>query len=231
MVKRIKKTLADEGGATLLMALFALLLATTVCVVILGAATSSVKQEHAERAALQDEITLESAGTMLADNMTSKNTKCTYTVTTVSTKLDENTTKTDVTKDAVVSNNCLIMSLLQPQMKSLLSGGSETSFMGEFTIRAESGAVDPSGPGVSEGQAHDAYSSTVRVSYVLDSDCSITFTMDLMDGADLKETLYLKLKGRPGKTGTSYVGENTRVDTTSYYWTEPYLYRAGDVRS
>lgn len=239
MVKRFKQTLADERGATLLMALFALLLATMACVVILGAATSSVKQEHAERAALQDEITLKSAGTMLADNMTSASTKCTLTVTTVTTEKNNQKPTTTVTKSTTVSDYCLISSIIRDPLTTFLESG-ESSIPTErtFYIKASSAEVKASDPGVSEGREHGAYASSIKVLAVIAPDCSITFTMELMEGSKTKETLYLKMKSSkkdlPTETATT-TGNNssttTAVDKTVTTWVQPTFYREGDEQS
>lgn len=65
MRQRIVDKLRDRGGVTILMALFAMLVASLVCIVILGAAVTTVKQAKTDEAHEQATLTLQSAGELV----------------------------------------------------------------------------------------------------------------------------------------------------------------------
>ena len=65
MRQRIAAKLRDSGGATLLMALFAMLVASVVCIVILGAAVTAVKQSVADHDQEQNTLALQSAAELV----------------------------------------------------------------------------------------------------------------------------------------------------------------------
>ena len=65
MRERIAHKLRDSGGVTILMALFAMLVASLVCVVILGASVTAVKQAKVDQAHEQSTLALQSAGVLL----------------------------------------------------------------------------------------------------------------------------------------------------------------------
>lgn len=65
MIARIFDKLHDRKGVTILMALFAMLVASMVCIVILGAAVTSVKQETTDRTQEQLTLDLQSAGELI----------------------------------------------------------------------------------------------------------------------------------------------------------------------
>lgn len=65
MRQRIAAKLRDSGGATILMALFAMLVASVVCIVILGASVTAVKQSVADHEQEQNTLALQSAGELV----------------------------------------------------------------------------------------------------------------------------------------------------------------------
>lgn len=65
MRQRIADKLQDSGGATILMALFAMLVASVVCIVILGASVTAVKQSVADHEQEQNTLALQSAGELV----------------------------------------------------------------------------------------------------------------------------------------------------------------------
>ena len=65
MRQRIVDKLRDRGGVTILMALFAMLVASLVCIVILGAAVTTVKQAKTDEAHEQATLALQSAGELV----------------------------------------------------------------------------------------------------------------------------------------------------------------------
>lgn len=65
MRQRITHKLQDRGGVTMLMALFAMLVASMVCIVILGAAVSNVKQTAIDHEHEQSTLALQSAGELM----------------------------------------------------------------------------------------------------------------------------------------------------------------------
>ena len=65
MGQRIADKLRERGGVTILMALFAMLVASMVCIVILGAAVTSVKQAKSYQEHEQNTLALQSAGELV----------------------------------------------------------------------------------------------------------------------------------------------------------------------
>lgn len=65
MRQRIAYKLYDRGGVTILMALFAMLVASMVCIVILGASVTAVSQSKVDHAQEQSTLTLQSAGELV----------------------------------------------------------------------------------------------------------------------------------------------------------------------
>lgn len=65
MGQRIVGKLRDSRGATLLMALFAMLVASMVCIVILGASVTAVKQSVADHEQEQNTLALQSAAELV----------------------------------------------------------------------------------------------------------------------------------------------------------------------
>lgn len=71
MRQRVVDKLRDNGGVTILMALFAMLVASMVCIVILGAAVTSVKQAKAQQTQEQSTLALQSAAELVRAEITS----------------------------------------------------------------------------------------------------------------------------------------------------------------
>lgn len=65
MRQRIVSKLRDSGGVTILMALFAMLVASMVCIVILGASVTAVKQSVADHEQEQNTLALQSAAELV----------------------------------------------------------------------------------------------------------------------------------------------------------------------
>ena len=65
MRQRVSNKLRERGGVTILMALFAMLVASVVCLVILGAAVTSVKQAKAQQIQEQNTLALQSAAELV----------------------------------------------------------------------------------------------------------------------------------------------------------------------
>lgn len=71
--KSIKKWLADNAGATILMALLALLVVSMVAATILAAANSTVRQAKADQEFEQNELSLQSAASLVAEDVKQQN--------------------------------------------------------------------------------------------------------------------------------------------------------------
>lgn len=71
MRQRVADKLRERGGVTILMALFAMLVASMVCIVILGAAVTSVKQAKAQQTQEQSTLALQSAAELVRAEITS----------------------------------------------------------------------------------------------------------------------------------------------------------------
>lgn len=244
MLKRIKDKLRDEGGVTILMALFALLVAALVCVVILSAATSTVKQAHADRQSQQDQLTLECAGNMIATSML--NSKCTYEVT-VESEEGSTTPLSTSTSDSVVNDDCIIKAKLESTVTDLVKNSAMPATGGSsFCVIASSEEVADTGTPESAQKAHDEYESLVKVDFVMNRVAtdelpaySIVFTINLMDGDSAKETLYLQMEGlmssgQPTSTKSSRGEGQPQIETTvtpyTCTWGNPMFYRPGDKR-
>lgn len=219
------------------MALFALLVAAIVSVVILTAATSNVRQAKADQEMEQSILTLQSAGELMADNLTNDTkTKFVYTCTTTEMYATESTpASVTVEKTLTGTGN----SYLEEELKSGIK-----SF---FTIDEEPLSKLKTGDDVAitAVSKDSSFSQEVKVGYTLQGSDSyseegadrryqlnLTFTL----GGDSKQTLYLELKGNcdqessaPGsgdiidKTTNIAVG---KVDITIYTftWSNPTFY-------
>lgn len=229
-MKRLCDKLRDNGGVTILMALFALLVAAMVSVVILTAATSNVKQAKADQEMEQNLLALQSAGQVLAENIgDSSKTKFTRTVVT---KLDKSdaiiqgpTTTDTLTDDSILKNE-----LRESAIRMLNSNKTDVLVDTKpITITASS-------------ESNDSYSQSVRVSHTLNGEghetdnYKLVLTLDLLssDGAVI-QTAYLGLSGFCTTETTSHVeNENTenktttKTETTTLYWYNPTFYLPGE---
>lgn len=114
MRQRIVSKLRDSGGVTILMALFAMLVASMVCIVILGASVTAVKQSVADHDQEQNTLALQSAGELVRSEILNTGTiefKRTSTEGAVSYTPGDNVVGTSLSAELV---NVTKMSLMDP---------------------------------------------------------------------------------------------------------------------
>lgn len=226
MIKRIKDKLQDERGVTILMALFALLVAAMVSLVILNAATTAVHQAKNDQEFEQSSLSLLSAAQMVAGELynedETKSLAISYKVTTT-TGPGGSTSTTD---PAVSNGGFVLEDELCASVKSIIPNTSTDALSGTYTISASaSNATD----GVD-------YHQDVDVSYVLrhgnytgdNSTLShqLIFTFTANAGSANEQSLYLKMQGRD--TASTSTNGNTTVVTHTFSWKEPRYYTTAE---
>lgn len=226
VIKRIKDKLRDERGVTILMALFALLVAAMVCVVILNAATTAVHQAKNDQEFEQTSLSLLSAAQMVAGELYNadedKRFAISYTVTTT-TGSGGSTTTSD---PAVSKGSFILKDELCASVNSIITNTSTDAASGTYTISASaSSAAD----GID-------YSQDVNVSYVLrhgnytgdNSPLSyqLIFTFTAHAGTASEQSLYLKMQGWDATRTT--VNGNTTMVTHTFSWSEPRYYTTAE---
>lgn len=196
MTWRFKNTLSDERGVTILMALFALLVAAMVCVVILTAAVSTVKQAKADQVYEQQALTLQSAGDLIASSI-GNNAKTTCHVTETETSPPGGRSYSA----NISGTGCIVDDELEDAVKNALETGLPSQ--GGFTVKV-----------TAEDSTQQL--APVRVSYVLREKSAVdehgaprgfqlVFTLDLLNGDNgVVQTLYLQMD-------STKVNENTRT--------------------
>lgn len=228
-MRRLCDKLRDSGGVTILMALFALLVAAMVSVVILTAATSNVKQAKADQEMEQNLLALQSAGQVLAENIGDSNkTKFTRTVVTTFDK-DKKVISGPTTTDTLTDGSILKNELCESAIRMLDSNKADVlTDTKPITITASNGS----------------YSQSVRVSHTLNgeghgdnSNYRLTLTLDLFSPeGTVVQTAYLQLSGyllsdtKSVTTNEGKYNENTTVtETTTLYWYDPTFYLPGET--
>ena len=236
---RIVDKLRDRGGVTILMALFALLVAAMVSMVILGAAVTTVKQAKGSQEQEQRTLALQSAGNLIAENICDPNkTWCEETETLVTRYEDNNSTTTDAPTYAVAfSDSCLIGNELKSAMQTVLAGfhsGTNDASSGDFTITASSGVGE-----------NREYEQTVNVHFdcygVLQQESSfivdnqLVFALSILaEDNTVAQSLHLKMRRAEASTTTNTPHYKTPggndidyVTTTTvrtYTWENPTFY-------
>ena len=134
MRQRIADKLHDSGGATILMALFAMLVASVVCIVILGASVTAVKQSVADHEQEQNTLTLQSAGELVRSEILS-----TGLITFTAPKDETNFVNATGSSAATTS----LSSELIAVAKQTLNSAEGTEGTGSFSITATTNAGEP----------------------------------------------------------------------------------------
>lgn len=130
------------------MALFAFLVAAMVCVVILGAATSAVRQAKQDQQHQQDMLLLQSAAQLITNEVNYtvvekiETTDYTYKNNTTTTPSRSNTTYSfsarDSSKGSTVKSNTLVSEMLRDAIEDLYPGGSDAASVPQnktFTLK------------------------------------------------------------------------------------------------
>lgn len=227
VIKRIKDKLQDERGVTILMALFALLVAAMVSLVILNAATTAMHQAKNDQEFEQTSLSLLSAAQMVAGELydadEAKRLAISYKVTTTTGPGGSTTTTDpDVSKGSFVLEDELCASV-----KSIISNTSTDAASSTYTISASArNATD----GVD-------YHQDVNVSYVLrhgnytgdNSTLSyqLIFTFTANAGGADEQSLYLKMQGNHDSS-TVNTGTTSSTTTHTFSWKEPRYYTTAE---
>ena len=229
MKQRIFDKLRDRWGVTILMALFAMLVASMVCIVILGAAVTTVKQAKADQTQEQNTLTLQSAGELILSEIQRAG-KITF----EETVSDGGKPTYEVSPSFEHGDDSSLKSELSSVAAAMLKTDEGSA---SFKVSASTSAQDP------------AYAQTVQASMYFkrgtdasgesDSSSQLTITLDLHDPSDsadvstIVQTLYLRVgctietrkdpvKDTEGnETGTKY--------ETTLTWGDPRFYLAEDV--
>lgn len=216
-----KKHLKDEGGATILMALLALLVVAMVSTVILSAATSTVRQNKADQELQQNLLDLQSAGeytrsaldnfTVTAETVSDDNVKWSLTgITSSSSDKPYSKALTDAVKEVYwPSSNAALVSTSMPR---------------SFTLDFSYPTSDNS----------EAQNRSVKSSFVLKKDennvsqFTLVFTFEAgsnsgqPDVAGKGQVLYLTLNGSETSSTSIDYDENTNKPRK---WTTTYTYK------
>ena len=152
MKQRIVDKLRDSGGVTILMALFAMLVASLVCIVILGASVTAAKQSKIGHDQAQNTLTLQSVGELVRSEIIN-----TGTIEFVGTQTEG--TFIDYSLESAPTQTSLSDALVAAAESSLESSSQEGA--GAFTVNASS-----SDPALEESYAQPE----VKGSFVLRDD-------------------------------------------------------------
>lgn len=232
-MKHLHDKLRDERGVTILMALFALLVAAMVSVVILTAATSNVKQAKADQEMEQNLLALQSAGQVLAENIGDSNkTKFTRTVVTTVDK-DKKVISGPTTTDTLTDGSILKNELRESATRMLDSNNADVlTGTKPITVTASS-------------ETNDSYSQSVRVSHTLNGkghdedngNYRLTLTLDVLSSEDsVVQTAYVQFSGYldiSSDTRIKNEGEAgqtaTTTTVTTLYWYSPTFFLSGET--
>lgn len=229
MRQRIKDKLRDRGGVTILMALFAMLVASMVCIVILGAAVTSVKQAKADQSQEQNTLALQSAGELILSEI-QKTGKITFQETVPDGgSLSYGTSSFE-------NNGSSLESELGLAAAAMLKTG-----QGSASFKVSASAQDPN-------TSETTYTQTVHASMFFkrgtdqsganDSNSQLTITLDLHDPdtstdvSTIIQTLYLRVGCNISATSTPVIENNVTTGTTyktELTWGETRFYLAEDV--
>ena len=243
MMGQITDKLRDRGGVTILMALFALLVAAMVSMVILGAAVTTVKQAKGSQEHEQNTLALQSAGNLIAENICDPDkTWCTETKMQVTHFEDGTETSADApTYSVSFSSACLIEDKLKAAMETVLDGarsGSNAAGSGDFTITASLGQGVDKEYEQTVNVHFDCYGKLQQESSVI-VDNQLVFTLSLLaEDNTVAQSLYLKIyRAEPEQSSSydppainnNYTGERTVTSITKYTWYNPTFYVAEGV--
>lgn len=219
------------------MALFAFLVAAMVCVVILGAATSAVRQAKLDQQHQQDMLLLQSAAQLISNEVEStlvektETTNYTYKNNSTTTPSSTNTTYSFSVKDAnktgAVNSSTLVGDTLCAAIKRLFPGdttASSTPLNKSFSLK------------VSANDSGESFEQEVTVTfmYVASNSGSASSAKEWQfllstKGEDerAEHTLFLdfQLSSQNLSGNSTYDSRNRLVTTTaitSYKWTNPY---------
>lgn len=216
--RQVAHKVSETTGATILMALLALLVVAMVSAVILAAATSTVRQSKADQESQQTLLDLQMAGELTAKELSSN-----FSVTVVSTS-DDGSTWSDptITSTDGVAYTKAVKSAVKEIYYSDQAVPPATSLPKAFFVET------------TYGKATDAnrIQRAVKVSFVLlknediqDAN-SLVFTFTPPSG-EKGGRLYLRLSGKvKTETVSDTVGEGTDAKTTytrteTYAWDSP----------
>lgn len=233
MFKLFKDKLRDERGVTLLMALFALLVASMVCVVILSASVTSVKQAKDSQQQEQDTLMLQSAAKLVADDFADVNVERVVVET-----VDPATKSSSFSDPTYTATNCMIPKSFAAVVGRAIDSGTgveTTPSSGHFTVTA----TPPEGYSskMDIKKTVDVNYIVRNASYTADNQVGMNnqliFTFSLMpnDGSGKAvQRLYLKMSC---DAGTPYKKQTANKDTynwvTEYTWKNPVFYTSEGV--
>lgn len=231
MLKLFKDKLRDERGVTLLMALFALLVASLVCVVILSASVTSVKQAKDSQQQEQDTLMLQSAAKLVADDFSDVNLRRVV----VETVDADN--KSSFSDPSYTASGCMIPKSFAAVAGQAIERGTvaETEpSSGHFTVTVALPAGYSSDMDVK--QTVDVRYIVRNASYTADHQVGMSnqliFTFSLMpnDGSGkAAQRLYLKMSCDAGTESRVQVDDKKYNWVTEYTWKNPNFYTSEGV--
>lgn len=224
----IKHKLNDERGATILMALFAFMVAAMVCIVILGAATSSVRQAKQDQQHQQDMLLLESAAELIQSEVGKTSASFTDTTTyTYANKTATQASSSSTSRSFDEGSKTLVSQALLEAVETLNPADSSaqgTPAPKTFTISV-----------AANSDSDDSFNQdvTVKFSYLTEDQVSVSgknwrFALSTKaDGEKGSHTLYIdysasSVSGNPVPEKDRYNRETSSSVTTTYAWTQPY---------
>lgn len=190
-MKRIKKKLNSNCGASLLFSMLLFLVVCMVSVTILTAALTALKRTHQNRESMQNSLTLESAAKLIRDEMDGSK----YIVTTTS-KKEDGVTTTDPSTYVLPSNT--LSDIVDDAVKAVRN----------YSLSFEPFEIETNIAGLSD----------VQVNYVLKEDTTGTGE-ESESGIKLYKMIFTLLADGSGETiyltfDVSYsTGTNTRSET------------------
>lgn len=200
MRQRVADKLRDRGGVSILMALFAMLLASMVCIVVLSAALTTMKQAKDYHALEQCSLALQSAGELVRSEI-SKAGEVKFTW-----------LSTDpVPYGDGACNSSALSGVLKQATKGYLTTNNEGSAKFTITTSQNGGATPEDYP--PQVEAIIVFRNTPRPSGTIstltsegEGDWQLIVTLSADDGSGSKRDLFLK-----------YSGANVRRSETDYY--------------
>ena len=206
--------LREQKGATILMALLLILLATMVSALILVAAVSATRRMTSDREAQQNYLAVSSAAELLRESIrTNSYTKRVYTTTTETESTDENGS-TNTSRDVQVSEtedlpNGLLGRWLTDGARN--GGCSETTIT--VTVQGDEGSAIPT--------VYARFS--MDASYNVKVKLSLTGGTEDADEADCRMTLALEGDVNEETRYFFDPGVTTQIDTTVISWKNPQI--------
>ena len=239
-MRRLKDKLCDNGGVTILMALFALLLASVVCIVILGVSVTSVKQAKTDQQHEQDMLLVQSAAELIGNNLRDHRVKVTYNT---EEALDDagNVTGTSTSRPEVTTGSCLIEQELEDAAAALVANPDADYVLPD----ASKPSIVLTGPSAAEEaalslQADDVGGSVVEVAMTLrhggqaetGKDYQLVFTFDLKRSGKTVQTMYASLQGELQQgtptTDDSDPAKVVRTTPCTFSWSDVTYYLPGE---